>query len=73
MIELEQVLGQELSLTLINEAPTFAGLCKALRKQGGARYVPLVPLKAGEGLPPLFFIPPASAEMSRNSSRWPGE
>jgi amino acid adenylation domain-containing protein len=56
MSELERALGLELSLTLINEAPTFAGLCEALRKQRTTRYVPLVLLKAGEGLPAVFFI-----------------
>jgi non-ribosomal peptide synthetase component F/thioesterase domain-containing protein/acyl carrier protein len=56
MSELERALGLELSLTVINEAPTFAGLCEALRQQRTTRYVPLVLLKAGEGLPPVFFI-----------------
>jgi amino acid adenylation domain-containing protein len=55
-IELERALGLALSLTLINEAPKFASLCAALREQRTARYVPLVLLKAGEGLSPLFFI-----------------
>jgi thioesterase domain-containing protein/acyl carrier protein len=55
-IELERALGLALSLTLINEAPKFANLCAALREQRTARYVPLVLLKAGEGLSPLFFI-----------------
>ncbi|HEV7443337.1 MAG TPA: non-ribosomal peptide synthetase, partial [Steroidobacteraceae bacterium] len=55
-IELERALGLELSLTLINEAPKFATLCAALRGQRTNRYVPLVLLKAGEGVSPLFFI-----------------
>ena len=55
-IELERALGLELSLTLINQAPKFASLCAALRQQRTTRYVPLVLLKAGEGLSPLFFI-----------------
>jgi amino acid adenylation domain-containing protein len=55
-IELERALGLELSLTLINEAPKFASLCEALRQQQTTRYVPLVLLKAGEDLSPLFFI-----------------
>jgi amino acid adenylation domain-containing protein len=55
-IELERALGLELSLTLINEAPRFASLCAALREQRTTRYVPLVLLKAGEGLSPLYFI-----------------
>ena len=56
MIELERALGLELSLTLINEAPKFASLCEALREHRTTRYVPLVPLKPGEGLPPVFII-----------------
>src|SRR4029077_17208311 len=55
-MELERALGVELSVTLINEAPTFASLCEALREQRTTRYVPLVLLKEGGGLPPVFFI-----------------
>ncbi|MEO8113484.1 MAG: alpha/beta fold hydrolase, partial [Phenylobacterium sp.] len=55
MIELEATLGLELPLTLIHEAPTFGGLCEALRAQAMG-YTPLVPLKAGDGLPPVFFV-----------------
>jgi thioesterase domain-containing protein/acyl carrier protein len=55
-VELERALGLELSLTLINEAPTFARLCEALRQQRTTHYVPIVLLKAGEGLAPVFFI-----------------
>jgi len=56
MVELEQALGVELPLTLINEAPTFGGLVAALKAQEPAEYSPLVLLKAGEGAPPLFFV-----------------
>ncbi len=56
MMELERALDLELSMTLITETPKFAGLCQALREDRTARYSPLVPLKAGEGLPPVFFI-----------------
>ena len=56
MCEVERALGLELPFTLINEAPKFAGFCQALREHRTSRYVPFVPLKAGEGLPPLFFI-----------------
>ena len=56
MIDLERALGLELSLTLIMEAPKFAGLCEALREHRTTRYVPLVPLKPGDGLPPVFII-----------------
>jgi thioesterase domain-containing protein/acyl carrier protein len=55
-IELEHALGLELSLTLINEAPRFSQFCEVLREYRAPRYVPLVPLKAGEGSPPVFFI-----------------
>ncbi len=56
MMELERALGIELSLTLINEAPNFGRLCQALREHHTAGYMPLVPLKTGAGLPPVFFI-----------------
>jgi acetoacetyl-CoA synthetase len=56
MIELERALGLELSQTLITEAPTFAGLCQALREHPTIHYVPLVPLKPGDGSPPVFII-----------------
>ena len=56
MMELERALDLELPLTLINESPKFERLCEALREHGSTRYVPLVPLKAGVGSPPVFFI-----------------
>jgi amino acid adenylation domain-containing protein len=56
MIDLERALGLELSLTLITEAPKFGRLCEALREHRTTRYVPLVPLKPGNGLPPVFII-----------------
>ena len=56
MMELERSLGLELSLSLISEAPKFAGLCQALIEQRTTRYAPLVLLKAGEPLPPVFFV-----------------
>ena len=56
VLDLERALGLELSLTLITEAPTFARLCEALREHRTTRYVPLVLLKPGDGLPPVFFI-----------------
>ena len=55
-LALERALGLELPVTLIHEAPTFGGLCAALRRQSDAGYVPLVLLKAGEGAPPVFFV-----------------
>jgi len=54
--EIEWSLDLELPLTLINEAPTFARFCQALREPRTRRYVPLVPLKSGETLPAVFFI-----------------
>jgi thioesterase domain-containing protein/acyl carrier protein len=54
--DIERILGLELSLTLITEVPTFAGLCEALRGHRISRYVPLVPLKPGDGFPPVFII-----------------
>jgi thioesterase domain-containing protein/acyl carrier protein len=56
MIDLERALGLELSLTLITEAPKFARLCEALREHRTTRYVPLVPLKPGDGSAPVFII-----------------
>ena len=56
MLDLERALGLELSSTLITEAPTFARLCEALREHRTTRYVPLVLLKPGDGLPPVFII-----------------
>ena len=56
VIELEQALGVEISLTLINEAPRFDQLCQALSERRAPGSTPLVTLKPGAGLPPLFFI-----------------
>jgi non-ribosomal peptide synthetase component F/thioesterase domain-containing protein/acyl carrier protein len=56
ILHLERALGLELSLTLITEAPKFAGLCEALREHRTTHYVPLVTLKPGDGSPPVFII-----------------
>jgi amino acid adenylation domain-containing protein len=56
VMELERALDLELSLTVITEAPTFARLCQALREHRATGYFPLVPLKAGAGVPPLFLV-----------------
>ena len=56
VMELERALDLELPLTVITEAPTFAGLCEALNEHRPTAYIPLVPLKAGAGLPPVFLI-----------------
>ena len=56
MIELERALELEISLTLINEAPRFDQLCQALRERRAPGSTPLMTLKAGDGLPPIFFI-----------------
>jgi thioesterase domain-containing protein/acyl carrier protein len=54
--KLEKVLGRELPITLINKAPTFAAFCRVLRDNERATYSPLVTLKPGHGLPPVFFV-----------------
>lgn len=56
VLELERALGIEISLALINEAPRFDHLCRALRERRAPSSTPLVTLKAGHGLPPVFFI-----------------
>ena len=56
VIELERALGFEISLTLINEAPRFDQLCQALRERRAPSSTPLVTLKPGDGVPPVFFI-----------------
>ena len=56
VLELERALRLEISLTLINEAPRFDQLCQALRERRAPGSTPLVTLKAGDGLPPVFFI-----------------
>jgi thioesterase domain-containing protein/acyl carrier protein len=56
VLELERTLGFEISLTLINETPRFDQLCQALRERRPPGSTPLVTLKAGDSLPPVFFI-----------------
>jgi amino acid adenylation domain-containing protein len=56
VLELERVLGFEISLTLISEAPRFSQLCQALRERRAPGSTPLVTLKPGTGTPPVFFI-----------------
>ena len=77
MLALEQALGGELCLSLIHEAPTFAGLCAAIRARQTAGYVPLVALKDGDGLPPVFFIHGVGGNVAdlfaiARSLNWPG-
>jgi thioesterase domain-containing protein/acyl carrier protein len=55
-MELEQVLGLELSPTLIYETSSFSGFCEVLRECRAPCDAPLVLLKAGAGSPPLFII-----------------
>jgi len=55
-LELERALGFEISLTLINEAPRFDQLCHALKERRAPGSTPLITLKEGDGLPPVFFI-----------------
>ena len=56
VLHLERALGLELSMTLVNEAPTFGELCQALREHRSAGDAALVTLKAGEGQPPVFIV-----------------
>ena len=56
MLEIERALDLELPFTLVNEAPKFARFCQALREHRTSGNALLVPLKAGDGLPPVFFI-----------------
>ncbi len=56
VLELERALHLEISLTLINEAPRFDQLCDALRERRAPGSTPLITLKDGDGVPPLFFI-----------------
>ena len=55
MMELERALGLELSLTLITRRRDSPAL-RGPEGRRTPRYVPLVPLKPGEDLPPVFFI-----------------
>src|SRR5262249_43110319 len=55
-LELERVLGFEIPLTLISEAPRFDQLSLALRERRAPASTPLITLKSGGGLPPVFFI-----------------
>jgi acyl-coenzyme A synthetase/AMP-(fatty) acid ligase/thioesterase domain-containing protein/acyl carrier protein len=55
-LELERALAFEIPLTLINEAPRFDQLCDALRERRAPGSTPLITLKEGDGVPPLFFI-----------------
>jgi thioesterase domain-containing protein/acyl carrier protein len=57
VLELERALGLDISLTLINEAPRFDQLCQALKARRAPSSTLLVTLKAGDGLPAVFFIP----------------
>jgi acyl-coenzyme A synthetase/AMP-(fatty) acid ligase/thioesterase domain-containing protein/acyl carrier protein len=56
VLELERALHLEISLTLINEAPRFDRLCQALRERRAPGSTPLITLKEGDDLPPMFFI-----------------
>jgi thioesterase domain-containing protein/acyl carrier protein len=56
VLQLERALHLEISLTLLNEAPRFDQLCHALRERRAPGSTPLVTLKDGLDLPPLFFI-----------------
>lgn len=57
VLALEQALGTELSIALINEAPRFDQLCQALRERRAPGSSLAVTLKEGDGRPPVFFVP----------------
>jgi non-ribosomal peptide synthetase component F/thioesterase domain-containing protein len=57
MNAIERALNREFPFTLINEAPTFAGFCQMLRGHRANNGMPLVSLKPGDILPPVFYIP----------------
>jgi non-ribosomal peptide synthetase component F/thioesterase domain-containing protein/acyl carrier protein len=56
VLALEEALGIEIPLVLINEAPRFDQLCDALRERRVPRSSPLLTLKPGDGHPPVFMI-----------------
>lgn len=56
VLELERVLGFEIPLALLNEAPTFDQLCRALKQRRAPASTPLITLKEGDGRPPIFFV-----------------
>ena len=60
MVALSKDLGREVPLTLINQVPTFAAFCAALAADQTESYSPLVVIKAGREVPPLFLIHGAS-------------
>lgn len=64
VIALEQALGLELPLTLVNEAPAFGDLCQALRGRRSRRSGPLVQLKPGDEGRTLFMIPGAGGHVA---------
>jgi len=53
---LERDLQRKLSLGLLGVAPTFGGLCEALRLPPAEHDGALVLLKPGDGLPPLYLV-----------------
>ena len=78
VLQLERALGLELPPTLVNEAPSFAGLCAAVRAQRSDGYTPLVPLKAGDaGAGSVFFVHGAGGNVTElfpiaRAMAWPG-
>ena len=56
IVALEKALGREVPLNLINQAPTFAAFCAALKENAPAGYSALVVLKPGQSSPPVFFV-----------------
>jgi amino acid adenylation domain-containing protein len=54
--QLEKALGRKIPITLISQAPTFAAFCAMLRENGPVGYFPLIVLKPGHSLPPVFLV-----------------
>ncbi len=55
MFEIENAFGVALPVTAIFAAPTVAALAAAIDGCGAARFSPLVPIRAGDGVP-LFIV-----------------
>jgi acyl carrier protein len=69
MIDLEQALGLELSLTLIAEAPKFGSLCEALREHRTSSLRSARSAESGQRTYRRSSSSTASAGASRDSSR----
>lgn len=61
--QIEKLLGRELSVNLLLEAPTIAQLAKVLEQESGAKttHSSLIPLQVSGSKPPLFLVPPGAS------------